>query len=146
MRDAPTPKSIEVLEGEVREQLAAQWSYVENLDAEAGVVLGFSGLVVVVAPAGDTVWVDLARLAAVLSGVIALFVFLPRDYPVVDLRAFLRGYLTAEPTTGLLALVDTHLNVLDHAAGLIDHKSRWLKGSIAALLVAIMFVFAGLVG
>jgi hypothetical protein len=145
VRDAPTPKSIEILEGQIRDQLATQRSYVENLDAKAGVVLGFSGLVVAVAPANDTVWVDLARLAGVLSGVIALFVFLPRDYPVVDLRAFRRGYLTAEPTAGLLALVDTYLNVLDHAAGVIDHKSRWAKGSIAALLVAIMFVFAGLV-
>jgi hypothetical protein len=107
--------------------------------------LGFSGLLGAVAPDWTTVWGDLARLAGIVSGVIALFALLPRDYPGVDLRAFRRRYLTAEPTAGLLVLLDTHLKGLDYAAGVIDHKSRSLKGSITALLVAIIFTFVGLV-
>ncbi|HYP23899.1 MAG TPA: hypothetical protein VEV43_10015 [Actinomycetota bacterium] len=143
MRDAPEPKSIEVFLAEVHDQLAAQRSHVESLDAKAGVVLGFSGLLAAVAPDGNALWMDLARGAAIFAGIFALFGLLPRGYAVVDLRAFQRDFLTAQPTTAQLVLFDTQLNVLADTAGVIDHKSRRLRASIAALLVAIIFAYVG---
>lgn len=145
MRDAPEPKSIEVFLAEVRDQLAAQRSHVESLDAKAGVVLGFSGLLGAVAPNGSAPWMNLARGAAVFAGIVALFGLLPRGCAVVNLRTFQRDYLTAEPTTVQLVLFDTQLDVLASTAGVIDHKSRRLKASIAALLVAIIFAYVGTV-
>lgn len=67
MRDAPQPKSIEVLAAEVRDQLAAQRSYVETLEAKAGAVLGFAGLLIVLAPGRGGIWIEMSRLAGVVS-------------------------------------------------------------------------------
>ena len=145
MRDAPQPKSIEVLAAELRDQLAAQRSYVESLDAKAGVVLGFAGLLVALAPGNETVWIDMARLTSVTSAVVALLAYLPRDYGLVDLPGFRADYVAADPALLGLALLDTHLDVLAETEIVIDHKSRRLKASIAALLVAIILSFLGFV-
>lgn len=146
MRDAPQPKSIEVLAAEVRDQLAAQRSYVETLEAKAGAVLGFAGLLIVLAPGRGGIWIEMSRLAGVVSAAVALFAYLPRDYGFVDLRAFRAAYVTTDPALLVLALVDTYLGVLAETVIVIDHKSRRLKGSIAGLAVAIIFAFVDLAG
>lgn len=146
MRDAPNPRSLEVLGAEVREQLAAQLRHVEALDAKAGVLLGMAGLLVALAPSATTAWVDAGRWAGVVSASLALLAFLPRHPPLVDVRAFRTSYLTADPAFTRLALLDSYLVMLEDAEVVRDQKSRRLMASIAALLVAIMLACVGFVG
>lgn len=143
MRDMPPIASIEILSPEVREQLAAQLRHFESLDAKAGVLLGFSGLLVALAPERATSWIDLARLWGVASAVCSLLAFFPRDYPVVRGPA-LRDYLAVEPVFTRVALLDTNLVMLEEARILGNRKARWLKGSIVSLLLAIISAFTGL--
>lgn len=144
MRDAPPMKSIDVLAGEIHDQLSAQRRHLEGLDAKAGVLLGFAGILVVVAPETGVIWLLAARALGVVSATCSLCAFFPRDYPLVDLRTFRREYLSAEPSFTRLALLDTHLGMLDHTVTLTDRKARWLKSSVASLVVAILLGCAGL--
>ncbi len=92
-------RSIDVLDDEVREQLASQLSHFESLDAKAGVLLGFAGLFVVFAPEAGNPLIGAARLAGVVSASASLLTFLLRRYPAVDLAPLRENYLAAEPRT-----------------------------------------------
>lgn len=133
-----------MLTSEVQEQLDSQLSHFESLDAKAGVLLGFAGLFVALAPGTETIWIDLARLAGVVSAAAALFAFLPRKFPVIDLYRLRQRYLSAEPDFTRLTLLDTHIEMLDQARRLIEQKALRLKIAIWALLVAILLAFVGL--
>lgn len=144
MRDMPPIRSIEILGAEVRDQLAAQRTHFEALDAKAGVLLGFAGLLVALAPAHATPWGEAARLAGLVSAASSLLAFSPRDYPLVDLREFRTAYLTAAPEFTRLALLDTHLLMVEAASVLNDRKSRRLRTSIATLMAAMILAVIGL--
>ena len=145
MRDEPHPNSIEILGSEVREQLASQLVHLEAVDAKAGVVLGFAGLLVAVAPDTGPGWAAVSRLAGVVAAVLALLAFFPREYPLVDLTQLRRSKLGSQPDELRLALMDTSLMLLDHALFLDEYKSRRLRSSIVALVAAIILTFVGLV-
>lgn len=144
MSAARGTRSLDVLGAEVHDQLGAQLSHFESLDAKAGVVLGFAGLFVALAPGSESAWIDIARLAGVISAVASLLAFLPRDYPVVDLLQLRRKYLSAEPDFTRLTLLDTHIEMLEQARRLIGQKAARLKVAIGALLVAVLLAFVGL--
>lgn len=137
-------RSLSVLDTEVRDQLASQLSHFESLDAKAGVLLGFAGLFVALAPGSDSTWIDVARFAGVVSAVLALLAFLPRNYPVLDLLRLRQRYLSAEPDFTRLTLLDTHIQMLEQARRLIEQKASRLKIAIGALLLAIALAFIGL--
>ncbi|MDQ3952862.1 MAG: hypothetical protein M3279_07880 [Actinomycetota bacterium] len=138
-------RSIDVLSVEVRDQLAAQVRHFERLDAKAGVLLGFAGLFVVLAPESTHPLIDVARLAGVVSAGASLFTFLPRFYPVVDLVPLRRKYLAADAAFTRLTLLDTHMRMLEESRVVIDQKAQRLTISIVSLLVAIFLGFTGLV-
>jgi hypothetical protein len=96
---------MDVLTSEVREQLGAQLSHFESLDAKAGVLLGFAGLFVALAPDTESTWIDVGRLAAVVSAIASLLAFLPRNYPVIDLLQLRKKYLSVAPAFTRLVLL-----------------------------------------
>ncbi len=144
VRQPPAARSIDLVSNEVREQLAAQLSYFERLDAKSGVLLGFAGLFVALAPDLPGPWIAAARLAAVVSAVSSLMTFAPRGYPVVDLFSLRRDYLSAEPVFTRLRLLDTHMDMFERGRRLIDRKARRMTMSIVMLVVAIIFATAGI--
>ena len=143
MRDAPPIESIEILGLELRDQLAAQLRHFEGLDAKAGVLLGFAGLLVVFAPTSESGWIDAARLAGVMSAVSSLLAFHPRRYPMVDLRRY-RQYLWADHLYLRRRLLDTYAVSLDEVFVLNAKKARRLRMSVALLFVAITVAFGAL--
>lgn len=137
-------RSLGVLAPEVQEQMGSQMTHFESLDAKSGVLLGFAGLFVVLAPESETHWIDLARFGGVVSAGAALFAFLPRRFPVFELHRLRQAYLSAEPDFTRLVLLDTRIEMLDQARRLIEQKAFRLKVAIWALVVAILLAFAGL--
>lgn len=88
-------------------------------------------------------WIEAARLAAIVSAVASLLSFLPADHLVVDMRSFRDSHLTADSVSTRLALLDTHLVMLDRALAIGDQKSHRLMASLSALVAAIIFAFVG---
>lgn len=138
------PESIDLIATEVRDQLAAQLRHIERLDAKAGVLLGFAGLFVALSLERSGAWLGAARVAGVISAVFALITFLARDFPVLQVARLRKKYLSADPTSIRLVLLDTHISMLAKARRLTSQKAGRLKVTIGALFTANALAVVGL--
>lgn len=139
------PLSIDVLAAEVHQQLAAQLRHFERLDSQAGVLLGFSGLFVALAPGTSNGWLVTARLGGVVAALGALLAFLDVRHPVMDLTQLRGNYLSADPFVTKLTLLDTHIVFVERARRLTNRKATRLRVTICALSVAIALAAVGVV-
>ena len=130
---------------EVHDQLAAQLRHFERLDAQAGVLLGVSGLVVALAPGSAHVGIAAGRVAGVVAAVAALLALVAGRYPIMDLIQLRANYLGADPSVTQLILLDTHIVFVEQARDLTARKATRLVVTICAQFVAIALVTVGLV-
>lgn len=136
--------SLEVVSAVARSERDKQLSHFDALDAKAGVLVGFAGvLVALLQDVGVAVTVAAAILASA-SGVSAVASFWPRALPVLDV-GHLRRYIAAEPALTELVLLDTMNEMLDEGAALLARKGRTLKVAMALLGAALAVVAVGVV-
>jgi hypothetical protein len=76
----PHLPSLDLVLDEARSEREAQLVHFEALDAKAGVVLGFAGALVALAPQRADPLIVMGRLLAVVSGLAALSSFWPRQF------------------------------------------------------------------
>ena len=114
-------RSLLVIRNEVRAERSAQLQHLDSLDTKAGIVLGFAGALV--APASDraTLFVQVGRAVAVLSGFLALWTVWPRRYWSTNLRSLRDKYLAAEAEFTALQLLDTQVDMAERGIGLEVH-------------------------
>ncbi len=86
--------------------------YFDALDARAGIFPGFAGVVVAVTPSAHLV-TQLGRVVAVVVGLVGLWAFLPRKYPVTNLHALRRKYVGSDPRFTKLALLDARVTMIE---------------------------------
>jgi len=137
-------RSLEMVAEEVKSERQMQLTHFDSLDSKAGIVLGFAGAIVALTPGGRQLLVDLGRVAAVVSGMLALWSFWPRRYWHVDLRALRDLYLAAEPGFARLRLIDTQIGMAESVRATVTSKALRLKLSMLALAVATVLTAAGL--
>jgi hypothetical protein len=140
--------SLELLLDQVVSERQTVSDHAESLDTKAGVVLGFSGVVVGLgATAGvadtNTVLFKIGLVAAVLAAVLAALAFLPRGYPVLEVRRLRDGYLTESETYTRLRLLDTEIAMVEQGRALVQTKGRRVWGSVICLALAAAFVVSG---
>lgn len=143
---APLP-SLELIAAQVARERETMNAHAESLDTKAGVVLGFSGVLVGLgATAQAFVSADLAFQiglgAAVLAALSAAFAFLPRKYPVVEVLQ-LREFLTAPETETRLTLLDVQIDMVVETAALVKRKGGRIKVAVALLAVAAALIVTG---
>ncbi len=109
--------SLSILFDQVTAERGTMNAHAESLDTKAGVVLGFSG---------------------VLVGL-----FLPRRYPVLEVARLRQSNLTAPEGETRLELLDTQIVMVDEAATLVKAKGRRVRASVACLAVAAALVVVG---
>jgi len=136
-------RSLDPILEEVRSERAAQLRHFDALDTKAGIILGFAGALVALAPMGPLV-VDLGRLAAAASGIVALSTFWPRGYWSTNLLQLRDLYLTAEPGFTKLNLLDTQIAMSRQLGGVLNGKAKRLKWAMVFLAVAALLTAAGL--
>jgi hypothetical protein len=124
---------------EVRWEREAQLRHFDAMDAKAGVVLGFAGALVALA-SGETLLVQIGRLAAVVSGLLAVWTFWPRKWPGMDLRTLRNLYLGAERSFTELNVLDTQIEMAERAAISMRRKAGRLKAAMSALSLAAVLV------
>jgi len=128
---------------EVRIERAAQLEHFDALDGKAGIVLGFAGVIVALAPSHHLV-VGLGRIAAVVAGLIALWAFQPRKFQLTDVFALREKYLAAEPQFTKLILLDAQISMMLATSRLLKRKALKLRLAMVTLAAAVVLVSIGI--
>jgi hypothetical protein len=136
-------RSLQVVLGEVRVERDAQLRHFDALDAKAGIILGFAGAIVALAPSHHLV-AGIGRLVAVISGLLSLWTFWPRRFELTNLYALREKYLGAEPEFTMLVLLDTQISMMATTRDTLDHKASRLKAAMTSLALAVVLVAAGI--
>lgn len=138
----PHLPSLELVLEEARTERAAQLIHFEALDAKAGVLLGFAGALVALAPDRADLLIVIGRFMAVVSGMSALASFWPRDVSLTHLRSLRDKYLSSEAAFTRLNLVDATIAQTIQVSGVLKRKARLLKVAMSSLGLAVICVSA----
>ncbi|MDQ3663723.1 MAG: hypothetical protein M3353_03565 [Actinomycetota bacterium] len=136
--------SIEVVLDRLLSEREAQLTHFEALDAKAGLLLGFSGVLIALVPDIPGAALVLGSCLAIAAAISALVVLWPRKFPVFEARR-LRSYLKAEVQISQLTMVDTVVDMTITASLLLERKATWLKSGFALLLAAVVTLGIGVV-
>ncbi len=137
-------RALDVIRDEVRAERAGQLATFDAIDTKAGILLGFAGALVALSREGSNVALQLGRGLGVLTGFLALWTFWPRRFWSIDLKPLRDKYLAAEPAFARLRLLDTHIEMVERMAEVIQDKGRTLKMAMAALALAVLLIAVGL--
>lgn len=149
LSEQPVPAllSLDVIAVQVASERQTMNAHAESLDTKAGVVLGFTGVLVGLGATAQAfvsseltfkIGLGLA-VAAALSAALA---FLPRKYPVVEVLP-LRNFLTTPEDETKLTLLDVQIDMVIETAALVRRKGRRVKTAVALLAVAAAVIVAG---
>lgn len=144
----PAPPSLGLLSEETSGELAAQERRSDALDSKAGVLLGFSGVLVPLSLA--SLHGTVAHVGAGFAGFAALCccaAFLPRSYPTLALPVLRDRYLTAEEDFTRQRLLDTRIAMYLQTQKLLAFKAFMVTVATLALGAAVILtVIGGTVG
>jgi hypothetical protein len=140
----PALRSLDVIALEAQGELDAQLRHFEALDSKAGVLLGFAGALVALAPRHPALLILSGRLAAVGSGMWSLSTFWPRTVTTTNLRHLRDSYLAADPAFTRLRLLDTQIGMAERLSADLQKKARRFKLAMISLAIAVLLIAAGL--
>jgi hypothetical protein len=143
----PALPSLSILLDQVASERATMNSHAESLDAKAGVVLGFAGVLVGLGATAQVMisangFFQAGLGVAVAAALLATWAFVPRQYPVLEVQ-ILRGNLTASEAETQLELLDTQIEMVKQAAALVKRKGLRVALSTGCLAVAAALVVIG---
>ncbi len=136
-------RSLAPILATVRSEREAQLRHFDALDTKAGVILGFAGALVALAPSGNLI-VEGGRAFSLASGLLALWTFWPRSYPVLELRSLRELYLSAEPEFTELHLLDAQVRMAEKGAISLSRKAWRLRYGMTALAIGAVLTAVGL--
>ena len=148
MPPGPPLPSLSILLNEVASKREAMKDHAESLDTKAGVILGFTGLLVGLGAttAQSAIFKNLVFQVglgfAVAAAAFAASAFVPRSYPTLQMHQ-LRSYLTADEPETQLTLLDTQIEMVGKIANLLKRKGRRVALSIGCLAIAAALIVAG---
>ncbi len=129
--------SLDLVLDRLDDERDRQLTHFEGQDTKAGVLLGFSGVLVALRPTGQSALVLTGVVLSAFAAVAALTVLWPRRFPAQD-GPRLRRYLAADERLTKLTLVDSSLAMLTQAAWLLERKARALKIGFVLLLMSVV--------
>jgi hypothetical protein len=109
-----------------------QREHFDGLDSKAGLVLGFAGTLIALAPDVGAVGRAAAVWLAASAAVCAAAAFWPRKLPALAVVA-LREYLQAEPEFTKLTVHDTFQEIIGQGANVVGQKARLVKAGMGFL-------------
>jgi hypothetical protein len=140
--------SLDLLTDQVAAERETINSHTESLDIKAGLILGFSGVLVglgaTAQPAVSGRLVFQFGLAfAVLAALVAALSFVPRRFPVLQVARLRQSHLTAPTQETKRELLDTEIVMVEDAARLVKQKGLGLRVSAICLAIAAAQVVTG---
>lgn len=134
--------SLDLLLQLVQAERNKQLQHFDALDAKAGIIIGFAGVLVALA-AGEPGWiVAVGMFTGMIAGGFVLAAFWPRAHPVLEPTP-LRRYLVAEEQFTKLTVLDTMEEMVNATSVLLQRKGSRLRISLAALAVAVVLIGLG---
>jgi hypothetical protein len=128
--------ALEVVAREVEHERAAHLRHTDAVDAKAGLVLGFSGVLVAVPATRLELELVPGLVLAFVAGVAALAVLLPQRFPSWELRDLRDRYLRADETFARLHCLDTTIVMVDRMKRQLGRKVALLRLAIVMLVSA----------
>lgn len=143
----PSLPSLDLLSREARAELDAQERRGDALDTKAGVLLGFSGVIVGLTVSRlDGTIAHIASSFSALGALLASAGYLPRSFPTLRLRTLRDEYLMAEVGFTRLRLLDTRIAMYNQTQRTLARKARLVGASTVALGVGVaLTVLAALI-
>lgn len=129
--------SLELVLSRLDTERDRQLTHFDGQDTKAGVLLGFSGVLVALRPSGEPSLVAVGLVLAASAANMSLMVLWPRRFPAQDGQR-LRQYLVADERLTRLTLVDSSLEMLAQASRLLARKARALKIGFVLLLASVL--------
>jgi hypothetical protein len=129
-------------------ELSAMSAHAESLDTKAGVILGFAGVLVGLGATAQpslskSVAFQIGLSLAVVAAVLAAWAFVPRRFPVLELRVLRDKYLAAPEAETRLRLLDTQIQMTRQAADLARRKGHRIRLSAGCLAGAAALIMIG---
>jgi hypothetical protein len=148
MPDMPALPSLQILLDQVASERETINAHAESLDAKAGVILGFAGVLVGLGATAQatitTNGVFQSGLAvAVVAALTAAWAVLPRSYPVLEVLRARQKLLTAAESEAQLQLLDVQIKIVMDAAELVKRKGSRVRSSVICLAIAATLVVIG---
>jgi hypothetical protein len=120
----------------VRLERAQQLQHFDALDGKAGILLGFAGALIALAPTGLRVALDGGRAAALVAAFFALRTFWPRSIPITNVFELRQSHSASDEAFIRLALVDNQIDIVRKSRAILRDKAWRLRASMASLGVA----------
>jgi hypothetical protein len=136
-------RSLEPILEEVHRERESRLRHFDAMDAKAGIILGFSGALVALAPSGALL-IEFGRLAAVVAAFASLATFWPRTYGATDVHSLRERYLSAHPTFTKIRLLDTHVALIHGMKGTLRSKALRLKVAMGSLATGVLLITVGI--
>lgn len=127
----------------VRDERSKQIAHFDALDNKSGISLGFSGLLITLAPDVPAMFLVPGVISAAVAAGFALSSFWPRPFPSLQATP-MRKYLTSDDRFTQLRLFDTLEVVVNATSHALATKARRLRWSLVALAVAAAWFAAGI--
>lgn len=128
--------SLDLILDLVQSERDKQLAHFDALDNKIGIaVLGFSGLLIALAPDVPEPLRILGVAAASASAGLSLWAFLPRRFPVLQ-PSPLRRYLRAQAAFTRLTVLDTLEDLVNESSGLLRAKAVRLILALVSLSLA----------
>jgi len=137
-------RSLDLVLEEVRSERDLHLAHFDAIDTKAGIVLGFAGALVALAPPRAKLLLDLGRALAVVCGFLCLWTFWPRRYWSTNLRPFREKYLAAELEFTKIHLLDTQIGMAHRMSEILATKAMRLKLAMIALALAVLLTAVGI--
>lgn len=133
-------EALELLGQEIKDEREAQLRHFESQDAKAGIVLGFSGVLVAIGGLPASLADAAVHLVAFAASALALSAFFPRSFPALDVYEVRRSYEMSDAAFLRVHLIDTRIAMLGKASVMIERRTRRLRSAVILLALAIAIV------
>lgn len=144
----PSLPSLSLVADQAAAEREALQGHAESLDAKAGVILGFAGVLVGLGATAQMVisenwYFRVGLMLGVAAAALAAWALLPRKYPVVELGRLREKYLTAPEDETKLQLLDVQIDMVVQITNLLQIKGRKLSAAVSCLALAAGLVVVG---
>jgi hypothetical protein len=140
---AVNASSMQLIRDTVRNEREAQLRHADALDAKAGVVVGFSGVIAAASAARDDSYLLPGLCAVAFAALFGLFAFVPRKWPTWDLQGLRERYAAADTGFTERKIVDGEIVMAGRQRNRINLSASVLKLAIGLLFLGVVLLVGG---
>lgn len=143
MTDPLRYPSLDVVRGELDARIAEQARGAAAFDTRAGLILGFAGVLIGLAPEDPRLCQLLAQIVAAAAAGVAVLALTFRVAGSIEPRAIRERYLLDDVETTRLRVLDTRIVLFERDEKRFESKVKRLRWAVWLLAIAVAMMLAG---